>query len=185
MDWDDAKTYVKWLSRITGKAYRLLSEAEFEYAARAGGTTAYPWGDDAKQTGKAMANCESCGSQWDGKQTASVCGSQEEDTATPPVCSFPANRFGLYDMVRNVWQWTGDCVHYSYAEAPVDGSPWVNGDCSTHIARGGSWTNPSSYLRSASRFGFATVARHYYLGFRVAPDAFRGHRCDHTAGGRA
>ena len=88
VSWDDAQTYVKWLSRITGKAYRLLSEAEYEYAARAGTQTQYPWGDDIKLNGKAMANCNGCGSQWDGKQTA-------------PVGSFAANR-----LVSTTWSAT-------------------------------------------------------------------------------
>ena len=96
VSWDDAQTYVKWVSRITGKEYRLLSEAEYEYAARAGTQSKYPWGDGIKRDGKAMANCNGCGSQWDGKQTA-------------PVGSFGANAFGLYDMVGNVYEWTKDC----------------------------------------------------------------------------
>ncbi len=101
VSWDDAQAYVKWLSRITGKEYRLLSEAEYEYAARAGSQTAYPWGDDIKLSGKAMANCDGCGSPWDDKQTA-------------PVGSFAANQFGLYDMVGNVWEWTEDCWNDNY-----------------------------------------------------------------------
>ena len=92
--WDDAQTYVAWLSKITGKPYRLLTEAEYEYAARAGTETAYPWGDEIGDG--TMANCDGCGSQWDNKQTA-------------PVGSFAANGFGLYDMVGNVWEWTEDC----------------------------------------------------------------------------
>ena len=96
VNWDDAQAYVKWLSRITGRDYRLLSEAEYEYAARAGTQMAYPWGDEIKLNGETMANCNGCGSKWDVKQTA-------------PVGSFAANRFDLYDMVGNVWQWTEDC----------------------------------------------------------------------------
>ena len=96
MSWDDAQTYVKWLSRITGKTYRLLSEAEYEYAARAGTETKYPWGDDIKLDGKAMANCRRL-RQPVGRQADSAVG------------SFAANRFGLYDMVGNVWEWTQDC----------------------------------------------------------------------------
>ena len=88
--------------------------------------TAYPWGDDIKLNGKAMANCNGCGSQWDGKQTA-------------PVGSFAANRFGLYDMVGNVWEWTEDCWHHNYEGAPADGSAWTSGDCGARVVRGGSW----------------------------------------------
>ena len=101
VSWDDAQAYIKWLSGITGKQYRLLSEAEYEYAARAGTETKYPWGEEIKLNGEAMANCNGCGSQWGGKQTA-------------PVGSFPANVFGLYDMVGNVSEWTEDCWNGSY-----------------------------------------------------------------------
>lgn len=106
VNWDDARQYVTWLSAVTGKTYRLLSEAEYEYATRAGATTRYPWGDDI---GKNNANCNGCGSQWDNKQTA-------------PVGSFAANGFGLYDMAGNVWGWTG--------------SAWISGDCSRRQIRG-------------------------------------------------
>src|SRR5262249_38251231 len=87
--WEDAKQYVRWLSWLTGKEYRLLTEAEWEYAARAGTATRYYWGDEI---GKGNANCDGCGSEWDGKQTA-------------PVDSFKPNAFGLHDMAGNVWQW--------------------------------------------------------------------------------
>ncbi len=135
--------------------YRLLSEAEYEYAARAGTQTAYPWGDEIKLNGQAMANCNGCGSQWDGKQTA-------------PVGSFPANRFGLYDMVGNVWEWTEDCWNSSYEYAPADGSAWTSGDCNSRVVRGGSWGNAPDNLRSASRGGDTSDLRGVYLGFRVA-----------------
>jgi formylglycine-generating enzyme required for sulfatase activity len=155
VSWDDAQTYVKWLSRITGKGYRLLSEAEYEYAARAGTQTVYPWGDDIKLDGKAMANCKGCGSQWDGKETA-------------PVGSFVANGFGFYDMVGNVWSWTEDCWNATYQGAPADGSAWTTGDCTTHVLRSGSWTDVPDLLRSAARIGNATGSRTFSLGFRVA-----------------
>ena len=125
VSWNDAQTYVKWLSRITGKPYRLLSEAEYEYAARAGAETKYPWGDEIKLDGKAMANCDGCGSQWDGKKTA-------------PVGSFAPNGFGLYDMVGNVWEWTEDCWNDNYEGAPADGSARTSGDCIRRVVRGGS-----------------------------------------------
>src|SRR6185312_17067818 len=108
VSWDDAEQYVTWLSRVTGKAYRLLSEAEYEYAERAGTMTTYPWGDDIRLKGEPMANCQGCGSKWDVKQAA-------------PVGSFPPNKFGLYDMAGNVNEWTQDCVHLNYNGAPVDG----------------------------------------------------------------
>jgi formylglycine-generating enzyme required for sulfatase activity len=150
--WDDAQAYVAWLSRMTGKRYRLLTEAEWEYAARAGSPTAYYWGDEI---GKGNANCDGCGSQWDNKQTA-------------PVGSFAANPFGLYDMTGNVWQWVQDCYHPNYDGAPPDGSAWTSGDCSSgRVLRGGSWDNTPQNLRSAVRGRFTTVDRGSDLGFRV------------------
>jgi formylglycine-generating enzyme required for sulfatase activity len=151
VSWDDANAYVTWLSKKTGKPYRLLTEAEYEYATRAGTETPYPWGDDI---GKNNANCNGCGSEWDNKQTA-------------PVGSFAPNRFGLYDMVGNVWEWVEDCYHETYNGAPTDGSAWITGDCSTHVVRGGSWNNNPENLRSAFRIRLATVNRVSYLGFRV------------------
>jgi formylglycine-generating enzyme required for sulfatase activity len=154
VSWDDAQQYVAWLSEVTGKTYRLLSESEYEYATRAGTTTVYPWGDDI---GKNNANCNGCGSQWDAKQTA-------------PVGSFPPNRFGLYDMVGNVFEWTEDCVHNNYNGAPTDGSAWsVDGDCSSHVIRGGSWISYPDNLRSADRVWLTSSDRRDSgLGFRVA-----------------
>lgn len=157
VDWDDAQQYIAWFSKVTGKTYRLLSEAEYEYAARAGTTTAYPWGsDDIKPSGQAVANCFGCGSQWDEKQTA-------------PVGSFPPNRFGLYDMVGNVFEWTDDCWHGVYDGAPPNGSAWTDdSDCYFRVARGGAWNNSPHYVRSASRTAHQRRDRDYFLGFRVA-----------------
>jgi formylglycine-generating enzyme required for sulfatase activity len=153
--WDDAQQYVAWLSRVTGKAYRLLTEAEYEYATRAGTKTVYPWGDDIRLNGKAMANCSGCGSQWDSHQTA-------------PVGSFAANGFGLYDMVGNAMEWTEDCFHNDYTGAPTDGSAWIEGaDCTYHVVRGGAWGTTPQYLRSAFR-SWNPLDRHNAQGFRVA-----------------
>jgi formylglycine-generating enzyme required for sulfatase activity len=152
VSWDDAQSYVAWLSRITGKEYRLLSEAEYEYAARAGTQTVYPWGDDI---GKGNANCGACGSQWDGKRTA-------------PVGSFAANGFGLYDMVGNVFEWVEDCYHNSYNGAPADGIAWTVGDCGgRRVVRGGSWISVPQDLRSADRGRYYTGYRNGNLGFRL------------------
>jgi formylglycine-generating enzyme required for sulfatase activity len=155
--WYDAQRYVAWLSRITGKTYRLLSEAEYEYAERAGTQTAYPWGDSIKLNGAAMANCNGCGSPWDKKQTA-------------PVGSFPPNAFGLHDMAGNVWEWTEDCYHNSYDQAPTNGSAWTAGDCSSgRVVRGGSWFASPGELRSAARSGpIGAGGRGPIFGFRVA-----------------
>jgi formylglycine-generating enzyme required for sulfatase activity len=152
VSWNDANEYVGWLIQKTGKTYRLLSEAEWEYAARAGITTAFWWGQDI---GKGNANCDGCGSQWDNSKTA-------------PVGSFKANYFGLYDTAGNVWEWVEDCWHDSYTGAPTDGSAWVKGDCSTRVRRGGSWDYGPRDLRSASRLWYVPVSRVGSSGFRVA-----------------
>jgi formylglycine-generating enzyme required for sulfatase activity len=151
VSWDDAQAYVAWLSRMTGKAYRLLNEAEWEYAARAGSTTAYFWGEEI---GKNNANCNGCGSQWDNLQTS-------------PVGSFKPNDFGLHDMAGNVWQWVQECYHRNYDGAPDDGSAWISGDCGFRVVRGGSWNNAPEILRSARRNGNSPFNRSYLLGFRV------------------
>ncbi|MFZ0125213.1 MAG: formylglycine-generating enzyme family protein [Xanthobacteraceae bacterium] len=156
VSWDDAQQYVAWLSLMTGKPYRLLSDAEFEYAARAGTQTAYPWGNDI---GKNNANCAGCGSQWSGSAGT---------WQTAPVGSFAANRFGLHDMVGNIWKWVQDCYHPNYNGAPTDGSTWTGGDCTARVIRGGSWGGGPEFVRPAFRDRSATNDRNYTLGFRVA-----------------
>ena len=152
VSWDDAQDYVKWLSEMTGKKYRLLSEAEWEYAARAGTRTAFYWGDEI---GMNNANCYRCGSQWDYQQTS-------------PVGWFKPNEFGLHDMAGNVWQWVQDCWNEDYSGAPIDGTPWVESDCKRRVVRGGSWGYFPVDPRSAYRYGDLQVDRNYNLGFRVA-----------------
>jgi formylglycine-generating enzyme required for sulfatase activity len=152
VNWDEAKQYAAWLTRMTGKEYRLLSEAEWEYAARGSTRTAYFWGD---KIGKNNAVCEECGSRWDFKQTA-------------PVGSFKPNAFGLYDMLGNVWEWVEDCYHPDYEGAPTDGSAWTSGDCSLRFVRGGSWFDAARDIRSAMRYPDDTGARSFNLGLRVA-----------------
>ena len=164
VSWDEATAYAAWLSRKTHKPYRLLTEAEWEYAARAGSTTAYYWGNEI---GSGNANCApdgklECGSIWDNKQTA-------------PVGSFAANAFGLYDMAGNVWQWVQDCYHSSYKGAPTDGSAWTTGNCIgtlededfQRVIRGGSWITLPRLLRSAGRFRNTFSSSGNLLGFRV------------------
>ena len=152
--WNDAQAYVVWLSRKTGEAYRLLSEAEWEYAARAGTTTRYHWGDDF---GRNRANC------------GSRCRDGFPNTA--PVGSFAANGFGLHDMHGNVWEWVEDCWKGSYVGAPSDGSAWESGDCSRRVLRGGSWGSNPWALRAAFRnwgsFIFSSFNDSGY-GFRVS-----------------
>ena len=152
VSWVDAQRYVQWLSRKTGKTYRLPSESEWEYAARAGTQTAYSWGDEI---GVDRANCIGCGSQWDRERTA-------------PVGSFGANAWGLHDMHGNVREWVEDCWNGSYAGAPVDGSAWQRGTCDKRVFRGGSWINAPSSLRAAHRNRYAAGFRVINLGFRVA-----------------
>jgi formylglycine-generating enzyme required for sulfatase activity len=152
VSWDDAKEYVAWISAKAGAPYRLLTEAEWEYAARAGTQTAYSWGE---KIGRGNANCNGCGSQWDARQPA-------------PVGSFAPNAFGLYDMAGNVWEWVEDCYHDDYDGAPTDSSAWtVDGDCSNRVVRGGSWDSNPQSLRSANRGRSSGVIRVNYLGFRV------------------
>ena len=162
VSWDDAKRYVQWLSRKTKKAYRLLSESEWEYAARAGTETAYSWGDEI---GTNRANCDGCGGQW---YEFSVEFHSEFARMTAPVGSFAANAWGLHDMHGNVHEWVEDCWNGSYEGSPVDGSAWLRGDCDSREVRGGSWINPPRKLRSAFTSAAPTGDHFYYLGFRVA-----------------
>jgi len=154
VSWDNAQAFISWLNEKKDGGYRLPSEAEWEYAARAGTETKYPWGNDI---GHNHANCRACGSQWGGKSTA-------------PVGQFPANAFGLYDMHGNVWEWTEDCFHNSYIGAPSDGSAWKDGKCSRRVLRGGSWYNKPRLIRSASRYRRAPSNRANLQGFRLAQD---------------
>jgi formylglycine-generating enzyme required for sulfatase activity len=155
VSWADAQQYSAWLSRKTGKRYRLLTEAEWEYAARAGSHARYWWGND---TGRGDANCYDCGSRWDSRQPA-------------PVGSFAPNPFGLYDMHGNVSEWVEDCYHDRYRDAPNDGRAWTL-DCSasadTRIVRGGAWHSSTHAMRSAAR---SAASFNYYdnrIGFRIA-----------------
>ena len=152
VSWKDARAYVAWLSEKTGEEYRLLSESEWEYAARAGTTTRYSWGD---RVGSNRANCgrNYCGDSWE---------------YTAPVGSFAANEWGLRDMHGNVGEWVEDCWNGSYAGAPSDGRAWVSGECGSRVLRGGAWYNYPWLLRSARRVGFDSGYRSNYLGVRVA-----------------
>jgi formylglycine-generating enzyme required for sulfatase activity len=151
VSWEDAKAYAAWLSTMTGKTYRLLTEAEWEYAARGGTTTAYFWGDEI---GKGNANCDGCGSQWDKLQAS-------------PVGSFKPNAFGLYDMAGNVMQWVEDCWHEDYNGAPSDGSAWIRGECTFRVARGGNYYDGPQYLHSAYRHFLGPNIRLPSFGFRL------------------
>ena len=152
VSWKDAKAYAAWLSGETGETYRLPSESEWEYAARAGSTAKYSWGNEI---GDNRANCDGCGSRWDKRRTA-------------PAGSFAPNDFGLYDMHGNAWEWVEDCWNASYRGAPSDGGAWRSGDCATRVLRGGSWYSEPRDLRAAYRNGFTTGSRLNSSGFRVA-----------------
>lgn len=152
VSWSDAKQYVAWLARATGKPYRLPTEAEWEYAARGGTQTKYWWGDDFRV---GMANCKGCSAP---------------PTSDPParVGAFKPNPYGLYDMGGTVDQWVEDCGHRNYQGAPIDGTAWIENDCGSHILRSGSWKNDVRYIRPANRDSYDTNVRYPTHGLRVA-----------------
>jgi formylglycine-generating enzyme required for sulfatase activity len=160
VSWNDAKAYVQWLSETSGKGYRLLTEAEREYATRGGTTTAFWWGDSI---GVGQAN-------YDGNYTYNGSAKGEWRRATVAVNTFKANPFGLYNVHGNVREWVEDCFHDNYSGAPTDGSAWTTG-CSgdtRRVIRGGSWFDSPVDLRSAFRGGYTPVNRLSGLGFRIA-----------------
>ena len=154
VSWDDVQSFIDWLNRKTGGNYRLPTEAEWEYAARAGSSTKYSWGNDI---GSNRANCQNihCGDSWE---------------FTAPVGSFPANAWGLHDMHGNVNEWVQDCRNYDYEGAPTDGSAWTSGDCSQRVIRGGSWDSSAWFLRSAHRGWDGRTFHIFSIGFRLAQD---------------
>jgi len=150
--WLDAQAYVYWLGRSTHQDYRLPSEAEWEYAARGGRQTEFWWGDDPSLA-PAYANSE---------------GVDDGFSNTAPVDSFKPNRFGLFDMAGNAWQWTADCYNGDFRGAPANGVPWLTGDCASRVVRGGSWYDPRSALRAANRTANHVSDHDANVGFRVA-----------------
>ncbi len=166
--WEDAAAYAAWLARSTGKPYRLPSEAEFEYALRAGTSTRYPWGDGAPS--RPMANISTQGDQSPAKRTWSnaFAGASDGWFGIAPVRSFPVNPFGLYDLEGNVGEWVEDCWHSSYLRAPADGRAWVNPGCSQRVVRGASWASGPEQVRSAYRLNVAADTSNPRVGFRVA-----------------
>jgi formylglycine-generating enzyme required for sulfatase activity len=159
VDWGDAQAYVAWLRDKTGKPYRLPSEAEWEFAARAGSATAHPWGVKLTRDHANYGADPCCGPFAAGR---------DRWLYTSPMGAFPPNRFGLYDMIGNVWQWVADCGHENYADAPADGSAWMTGACDAHMVRGGAWFQGPESQRSASRAADKTGFRIADIGFRVA-----------------
>ena len=150
VSWDDVRAFVKKLSEKTGKNYRLPSEAEREYAARAGSQTAYSFGDDEKELGRYGWFNENSGKE------------------THPVGEKLPNAFGLHDMHGNVAEWTQDCWNRNYLGAPTGGNAWSTGDCSRRVVRGGSANDDPQVLRSAFRYGDSSANRFGTRGFRVA-----------------
>jgi formylglycine-generating enzyme required for sulfatase activity len=150
ISWDDAKAFTVWLSRKTGQSYRLPSEAEWEYAARAGTTTAYWWGRDV---GSREANCRECNTG-SGQQTS-------------PVGSYKPNAFGLSDTAGNVAEWVEDCWNDNYRGAPNDGSAWTRGQCRLRGLRGGAYDSQAKFVRSTARFRYDSNVRYPANGFRV------------------
>ena len=159
VNWNDARAYSAWLSETTGQTYRFLTEAEWEYVARAGTTTPFWWGPSITAT---QAN-------YNGKYTYPAGRSKGEyREATVPVASFEVNPWGLFNVHGNVWEWCEDIMHSDYNGAPVDGFAWARGgDSSRRVVRGGSWNSNPEYLRSAHRDGHAAGIRISLFGFRV------------------
>ncbi len=151
VSWDDALAYTKWLSRESGHKYRLPSESEWEYAARAGTIDDYWWG---RKIGKNNAHCFGCSTAYDPR-------------VPTKRGSFKANPFGLFDTSGNVLEWVYDCYHENYEGAPTDGSVWEGGDCSVRIVRGGSYGSPPPALRNAKRDKFKSDRSYDNIGFRV------------------
>ena len=169
VNWEDANAYVKWLSQRTGRDYRLLTEAEWEYAARATTTTARFWGDDQNQSCEHANGADlSTVAHVPGAADWSVVPCDDRHAFTAPVGSYRANRFGLHDMLGNVWEWTQDCWNGNYGGAPADARAWSAGDCSLRVVRGGSWEDAPAGLRAAYRVGSPVVIRVHIRGFRVA-----------------
>jgi serine/threonine-protein kinase PpkA len=159
VSWNDAQSYVRWLSGKTGFRYRLLNDAEWEHAARAGTDTAYPWGrrvhhDWANYGGP---DCPPC---------LGVVSDRDQWLNTAPVGSFPANGFGLYDMNGNVYEWVEDC--HDTEPKPTDGTAAVAESCERHTLRGGAWYSDPERIKSSYRAWQTPDKRDRVVGFRVA-----------------
>jgi len=166
VSWNDAKAYVKWLSEQTGKDYRLPSEAQWEYAVRAGSTTTYFWGNDVKKACRYANVADQKAREQFSNWTIVDC--NDGYVFTSPVGKYEANQFGLHDMTGNVWEWLEDKWHDSYSGAPSDGSAWVSGDSNFHLLRGGSWYGNDNSLRCANRYRSDTTIGNSNGGLRFS-----------------
>lgn len=168
--WDDAAAYARWLAGATGQRYRLPSEAEFEYALRAGSTTPYPWGDGPPP--RPLANVSSAGDRSRLRREWSNAFPGESDGwfGIAPVRSYPASAFGLHDLIGNASEWVEDCWHSTYSRAPSDGRAWVNPGCRSRVVRGASWASGPDQVRSAYRLSIGPETTSPRIGFRVARD---------------
>jgi formylglycine-generating enzyme required for sulfatase activity len=166
VSWNDAQAYAQWLSRETGRHFRLPSEAEWEYAARGGTGTRYYWGETADHAQANYGADQCC--------TGEVSG-RDRWRHTSPSGSFPPNGYGLYDMIGNVRQWTEDCVYEDYENAPRSASPRTGegGDCEMRVVRNGSWIDPPKRLRVSGRDAVDIFDRLDTLGFRVVVEKSR------------
>lgn len=166
VNFEMAEGYVRWLSKKTGKQYRLPSEAEWEYAARGGSTTPWFWSDESTRACEfGNVGDETLKSEHPDWPLHSC---KDGHAKTSPVGSFKPNKFGLYDTTGNVWEWVADCYNETYQGAPADGSAWLTGDCVRRIDRGGGWYNKPEAVRSALRYAGSDPKRqNNTLGFRV------------------
>ena len=165
VNWYEAVEYTSWLSQKTGKSYRLLTEAEWEYSARAGTTTTRYWDqteDFCQHANLADITLRTIFPDWKGANC------KDGSAYTAMKGSFKPNDFGLYDMLGNVLEMVDDCWVDNYSQTPIDGSSWLNGECSRKTVRSGSWFDGPRILRSANRYGYYKGGRNYTLGFRVA-----------------
>ena len=166
VSWNDAQAFIAWLSEQTGESYRLPSEAEWEYAARAGSTTKYHFGNDESQLCR-YANHADSSTDFSDRNKSCSDGVGKRAAA---VGRYQPNAFGLYDMHGNVWEWVQDCWNDSYVGAPADGGAWTSGDCSVRVCRGGAWSNRPGYLLSANRGNNSRSDRDDDVGFRLVQD---------------
>ena len=166
VSWDDIQLFIDWLNARTGGNFRLPTEAEWEYAARAGSSSTYHFGNSESELCRYGNHADtSTDYSWRNKSCSDGVGKR-----TAKVGRYQPNSYGLYDMHGNVWEWAQDCWNDSYAGAPTDGSAWTSGDCSRRVIRGGSWYNEPRALRSADRSGHTRSNRNSNIGFRLAQD---------------